>query len=283
MALKVANTVVALVYVIPLCGFLTTFSLFYAGVNNNTMNQQMNLSHQAIGAGLVPEYAISFLSDTINFYPTSNIGAMFISIAAFFFLLTFFIRHIEVNKKAAERLRGPLAGKRANVRRIQIAAAVLGACSGFGAVGVAAFQEHINIVVHLAMAGLFFLLGTLYCCLQTAIDLIMKLESKRVRLTRLLVCSFMIISTIVLVAPKPGVEKAIANQLSAGFEILTFILYMVFFATYHVNFRHLDISLAMDDVREVGIDAHQMKETPLHVESEPLSPTTVKMTGYHQV
>jgi len=197
MALKVANTVVALVYVIPLCGFLTTFSLFYAGVNNNTMNQQMNLSHQAIGAGLVPEYAISFLSDTINFYPTSNIGAMFISIAAFFFLLTFFIRHIEVNKKAAERLRGPLAGKRANVRRIQIAAAVLGACSGFGAVGVAAFQEHINIVVHLAMAGLFFLLGTLYCCLQTAIDLIMKLESKRVRLTRLLVCSFMIISTIV--------------------------------------------------------------------------------------
>jgi len=87
----------------------------------------------------------------------------------------------------------------------------------------------------------------------------------------------------VVVAPKPGVEKAIANQLSAGFEILTFILYMVFFATYHVNFRHLDISLAMDDVREVGIDAHQMKETPLHVESEPLSPTTVKMTGYHQV
>mmetsp|Transcript_21172 Transcript_21172/g.55055 ORF Transcript_21172/g.55055 Transcript_21172/m.55055 type:complete len:128 (+) Transcript_21172:546-929(+) len=101
----------------------------------------------------------------------------------------------------------------------------------------------------MAMAGTFFLLGTLYCLLQVLIDFLLKLETLCLRVFRLAACIIMVVSTMVFVAPKPWMDRRAALDISAAFEILTFIAYLLFFASHHVNFRHLDVTVAVSDVR----------------------------------
>uniref|UniRef100_A0A7S3D4B0 Uncharacterized protein n=1 Tax=Palpitomonas bilix TaxID=652834 RepID=A0A7S3D4B0_9EUKA len=54
---------------------------------------------------------------------------------------------------------------------------------------------------------------------------------------------------LTVVAPKPWMDRRAALDISAAFEILTFIAYLLFFASHHVNFRHLDVTVAVSDVR----------------------------------
>jgi len=240
MKVNLASILLILTYALPLGGFMVTFTLFYLG--DDSFN----------GTKQTPDVPLSFLSDSINYYPGQNIGALIISTGAAFLVSVMLVRHHEINLRAKQFLPST-SPKRVTVRRVQVAALVIGIIAAIGSNGVAAFQEHVNMTVHLSMAGLFFGGGTLYILLHVYLDIALQLESKCLRTLRLMQGIVLIFTTALTLVfnrihVKDADEARVFIQISAGFEISTFLIYLSYFMSHHANFKKLDISLRADDM-----------------------------------
>jgi hypothetical protein len=106
---------------------------------------------------------VIFLSSTIDYPPMSCIGSLGLMIGSAFVLMCsilIFLRNKDLMRS------GDMTSRKLN--RVGL---VLSLFISVGCAGVAAFQQHLYIVLHLVFAGLFFFSGVLY------INLIVYMES----------------------------------------------------------------------------------------------------------
>nr|XP_022325134.1 DNA damage-regulated autophagy modulator protein 1-like [Crassostrea virginica] len=125
-----------------------------------------------------------FISDTGTTPPESCVFGQLLNIAAVIAMFVFYVRYKQIATYQRDR-------PNKAVSRVNTAALVIGLLTAFGISLVGNFQETEVLVVHLIGASLAFLLGSLYCCLQTYISF--KLPdipgtSTCLRITRVVIC-----------------------------------------------------------------------------------------------
>jgi hypothetical protein len=108
---------------------------------------------------------VIFLSATIDYPPMSCIGSLGLMFGSILLLVCSFL--IFMRNKDLMRS-GDMTS-----RKLNRAALVLAVLTAFGCSGVAAFQQHLYLIVHLVFAGLFFISGVVY------INVIVYMESWR--------------------------------------------------------------------------------------------------------
>ena len=97
---------------------------------------------------------VIFLSSTIDYPPMSCIGSLGLMFGSILLLVCSFLIFMR-NKKLVSS--GDMRSRKLN--RVSLALAII---SAVGCSGVAAFQQHLYIIIHLVFAAMFFIFGVAY-------------------------------------------------------------------------------------------------------------------------
>ncbi|XP_062583347.1 uncharacterized protein LOC134245103 [Saccostrea cucullata] len=210
----------------------------------------------AVGNGHV-EPGFPYISDTGTKEPESCVFGQLLNIGAVFALVIFYIRYQQIATYQSD----------CPVRRItkcNKAGLILGWMAAFGISLVGNFQETNVLVVHLIGAFLAFLIGTVYCCVQTYLSYKlpeMPGSSRNLRLARFIICVLTFIFMIVLLVAgryamndnpnrsnkdipiglSPGDKGYSAHLTSTISEWIIAFLICLYVATFTPEFRYFEM------------------------------------------
>ena len=212
-------------------------------------------------------YPYYFLSSTIDFPPGSNIGSFGLGLSSIVFFIWPFVRFLCVKWALANRaphgrrvglkICGKMRLANKGVRVLNTVSLVLGSAAAIGALGVASFQAHADLTVHLVFAGIFFVCGGAYVALQMLMDFVLPSATYTERKIRLAVISLFPIMFVVglIIHSKYAAGEAFDRKdiifLGAIAEITTLVLYMIFLGTFIPSYAHLrvNVTFAMSEER----------------------------------
>jgi len=190
---------------------------------------------------------ISFISDTINFPPESNIGTLGLSIASslWFFVVIIRLKYTEwVILDNCQKL-GDKANGLNNLNWINFIAGML---SGLSLSGVAAWQIHAQHVVHYAFATVFFISGLLTLVTNTVLDHKIYYAPRYIRVLRTVLtvlAIFCFIGGVLTFSLYEYIDGDIFHNLAASFEISTSVVYLLYLLSYSFDFMDADIDFSV--------------------------------------
>jgi len=197
--------------VVPLCTLITTY----------TISDVTHVIHQYI----------IFISSTIDYPPESCIGTLGLNITVILFVLVTLIRYKEVKLLIFEKEQQTKA-TRNGLRRLNVFNAMLGLAVSFCLSGVAAFQYHAVLHVHVFFACSFYLGGLIHAWISWILELKLT-HSKRCATICRLIC--IILSSACLVPYIIGqieahqLDKSTRITIGATAEIVMTATFMFFF------------------------------------------------------
>jgi hypothetical protein len=209
---------------------------------------------------------VIFLSSTIDYPPMSCIGSLGLMFGSILLLICSFLIFMR-NKKLVSS--GDMRSRKLN--KVALALAVI---SAVGCSGVAAFQQHLYIIVHLVFAGMFFIFGvayinvvahmerwrdehTLSCKIRRVIaimSIIVGASGERalrfVSLALLLIIHAGIAAVQVMNYKLGHEYKNLISQVGAGVEIFVFLSLLAFFSTFVFEFKTISLDFQITRRRE---------------------------------
>ncbi|XP_048727148.2 uncharacterized protein LOC125645592 [Ostrea edulis] len=205
----------------------------------------------AVGNGHVNP-GFPYISDTGTLPPESCVFGQLLNIGAVIALAVFYIRYKQIETFQSDCPVLPIT-------RVNKTAFVLGLTTAFGISLVGNFQETNVVVVHVIGAFLAFVVGGVYCCLQTYLSFKLPQipgSSKNLRIARLIICILDFIFMVVLLvasfvnssphitppahwtSDKPGYGAHLTSTIA---EWIIAFLTCIYVATFTTEFKYFEM------------------------------------------